>query len=162
MTQPDPTPRTSWPWTRILLIASLALNLMIVGAVGGAVWTFADRAKTATGGPGGLVFLRALPREDRAAFRDTARQAIEVAGLTRRDERESIAAFVALLRADTLDTEALSAVLEARGNRNMVRETALRSGLLATISEMTPDARLAYADRLEELQARGKRKHSRD
>lgn len=141
---------------RVLLFASLALNLLVVSAVVGFLLVGPDGARR--GGPHGmqdpaLPYTRAFEEDERRALRRTLRREI----FAKRDEvravRESVLSgyreALVILRAEPFDAAALEAVLAAQAARSAevrVRGQRLLSGYL---EQMTPAERAAYADRLE-------------
>jgi len=141
----------------VLLIASLALNLLIVGMVAGAV---------IRGGPGdrnpmlrGLgygVFVHALPREDKRAM---TRALADQAGSFRRNGRElrrEFERFLDIVRSDPLDETELVAAIHRQRARVTERQELGSELLVARIVAMTPAARAAYADKLDRsLRRRG-------
>jgi len=157
MDNSTPKPRRRF---RILLAASLALNLLFVGLIAGAVWRGASGK-----GPGQRVaglqnyaapYVQALPREDRRAIQKGLRASHPAMG---RKARQAIYAdMLGALRSTPYDAAAVEAVLQKQAE---LGASVLRSGQAAwlkAVSDMTPDARRAYADRLEERLKRGPRR----
>ena len=146
-----PRPRLGF---RILLGASLALNLLVIGLIAGAAWRHG-------GGPGkgwhhappGLQsyaapYVRALPREARRDLHRGLRR--EVGGAGRAERRALYAEMLAALRATPFDAAAVEAVLGTQRERVLALQAAGQARWLATVTAMTPEARARYADRLEE------------
>lgn len=137
---------------RWLLIGSLTLNLLVVGAMAGSALRFAGDRPPPPGerslafGPwsGGLQRedYRALSKGFAASGRDLR--------TAWREEREDRAALVAGLRAEPFDPgvlDTLSARMRARAlDRMDLGQSLIRDHILA----MTPEARRAFADRLEQ------------
>lgn len=138
-------------WVKVALAVSLALNLAIVGLVGGAL--LGDGGNRDGGAPAlralGLgPFARALSREDRAELR--AR--IEGTGLELREERraigQSLRAVEGALRADPFDRTAVEAAFtQARGMVVSLQQTG-HDALLDQIETMSTAERRDLADRL--------------
>ena len=153
-TQTPPARRMSASplWMRLLLVGSLAANLLIVGVVAGAVVNRPPPRDRTPGGsdPAAAFYLGALPEAQR-------REVVRKMWREMRDEnggREALKAEVeqtlALLREDTLDAEALhAAVRRQRSVMESRRELGDRL-FIDYLEQMEPDARRAYADRLEE------------
>lgn len=153
----DETQKRSSPrWMRVVLVLSLALNLLIVGAVVGAV---------SSGGKGGPrlsdvsfgPYTAALGREDRRALRRAIR---DTAGRPdRAAARENFQTFLTVLRTEPLDVAEMTRVFEAQGALAQARLAAGKAALLEHIAEMSAADRAAFADRLEEVLRRrpGKR-----
>lgn len=156
--QPKPeTPR----WMRILLGLSLALNLLIIGLVGGAMVRF--------GGPDGMrpsprsigaILYRALPGEHRRALRSHSRQ---TRGAHVKQRRGQIMAVSAAIRAVPFDADAVVVVLDAHRSGLDQAQQSLQQAWLAQVEQMSDADRQAYAERLENQPKRGwsRRQHER-
>ena len=137
---------------RIALIASLGVNLLVLGTVAGAVFLGPGdgprrfEVRDIGFGP----FDRALTREDRDALRQAF---VERAGTMRegwRQMRADLEQFLAILRADPFDPAALQAVAELQADRMEERFALGQDLLVQRIAAMTEAERLAFADRLED------------
>lgn len=157
MAQPakeTPLPRSGAPrWMRLVLVVSLALNLLVIGAVAGAAITGGGpwRGMEAHGGP----MARALTPEDRRILRQRSLEARGDLRDGRRAHRAAMQELVTLLRATPFDAEAVEA--QMRVVRVMLGERMAQgqSLLLDRLSDMTPAERAAYADRLAEALRNG-------
>lgn len=142
---------------RIALIVSLALNLLVVGAVGGAMLS-GDRwhhrgppRMQAMGGP----LTRALDPGDRRALAREMHAAHRDRGWSHERMREELAGLAADLRATPFDPGAVGARLARMQQRFQERIDRGQALLVARLAEMDDAERAAYADRLEsELQRR--------
>lgn len=141
---------------RIALAVSVALNLLIVGLVAGAVLR--------DGGPRGRMlgdlefgpFTEALTPEDRAALRqEFVRQMPDMRDM-RRQMRTDFAALLDALRAEPFDAAAVRGLIEAQSQRMTGRLAVGQDLLVARIGAMTPEARADFADRLESRLRRGR------
>lgn len=134
---------------RILLVVSLALNLLVAGLVAGRLFH---------GHPGGGhpmavdlplgPFARALSPEDRRAI---GRDLLGDPALRdmRRSLREAdLATLAAALRAEPFDRAAAAAVIAAQSQKLRALEDAVEEALLARFAAMTAEERAALADRL--------------
>lgn len=153
MTATDPTPprdgtqrpRQGWRW---LLVASLALNLAVVGVVVGTIV-----AGRADGPPRGFDLAigpvaRALERDDRRAI---MRDLMARRDLRPRDDSVRAAenaALVAAIRAEPFDPGAVAGLLAEMGARGDAVRQATESALVARIAAMPPARRQAFAERL--------------
>ena len=155
VTSPPPAAPKSGRKLRIALAVSVALNLLIIGLVAGAVLR--------DGGPQGRMvrdldfgpFTEALTPEDRDALRrDFIRQAPDLRDM-RRQMRDDFRTVLAALRADPFDAEALRDVMANQGDRMAARLALGQDLILARIAAMTPAERAAFADRLERRLERG-------
>ena len=152
---PLPSPPPGGRKLRIALAVSVALNLLILGLVAGAVLR--------DGGPHGRMvrdldfgpFTEALTPEDRDALRrDFIRQAPDLRDM-RRQMRDDFSTLLAALRAEPFDVEALRGVVANQGDRMAARLELGQDLMLARIAAMTPAERAAFADRLEQRLERG-------
>lgn len=146
---------------RWLLIASLSLNVAVIGGVAGLALRHAGDDRGGPSAPrhsGFGPWSGGIAHEDRKALR----QAFDATSYDFRAEwradREDRHALVAALRADPFNAAAVSDVaarLQARALARMqFSDGVIREYILA----MTPEARLAYADRLETSLKRGPRR----
>ncbi len=144
--------RRSPGWMRVALVLSLALNLLIVGAVVGAVSSGkkgGPRMSDVSFGP----YTSALDREDRRALRRAIRD--DTGRPNRAAARENFQTFLSVLRAEPLDVAEMTRVFEAQGALAQARQSAGKAALLEHIAQMSAADRAAFADRLEEVLQRG-------
>ncbi|MCB2094188.1 MAG: periplasmic heavy metal sensor [Rhodobacteraceae bacterium] len=139
----------SGKWTRLVLVVSLALNLLVAGiVVGGAMrhhWYGPQGPARDIGfGP----FTQALSKEDRKALRGAFMAANPGFLDMRQDMRRDMNALIAALRAEPWDKDAAGAILAGQSHRMTEWMDIGREVLLERIAAMTPDERAAFADRL--------------
>lgn len=140
----------------MLLVVSLALNLLIAGAVVGALisggkWRHHGPLRLeAMGGP----LTRALSQEDRRAIGHEIRDTYRRDGTSRARHREEIERLVEVIRATPFDRAAVEDRLARIRGMFLERLTLGQTLLLDRLEAMSDDERAAYADRLME-----KRKH---
>ncbi|WP_296420244.1 periplasmic heavy metal sensor [Pseudooctadecabacter sp.] len=148
-------PRTSRNWTKVLLVASLALNLLIVGAVIGVVASGGTRAGPQrfdlTAGP----LTRAMEAPDREAVRQALRDSGAFRPSNRRDIRADMGVLIDTVRSDTFDAAAFRAALMRQRDRLQAGQVAVIDAVAAQIEQMSPEDRAAFADRLENQLRRG-------
>jgi uncharacterized membrane protein len=136
-------------WPRALLALSLALNVLVIGAVAGAAWRHGgpDGSGGKRGGPGGgIAMLRAMDAPDRRAVLRAARAARE----TDFDRAAHQSALVEVLAAEQLDVDAFDALIDAQQRAASARVAAVTQAWRAQVIAMTPEARSAYVARLAE------------
>lgn len=158
-TEPRNTVRMSGKM-RLLLGVSLALNLLVIGAIGGVFLR-------PSGPPGGLedrigmvrALYGALPREDRRALRQTVRQGVD--NSTLQEIRIGPALYEAL-RADPFDAAAVDALMTRQSAALNRGHAKLRAGWLEIVSQMSPAERLAYSDRLREIMEKRRKRSGTD
>ncbi|MDU9007144.1 periplasmic heavy metal sensor [Sedimentitalea todarodis] len=146
-------------WLRLLLGASLALNLLVVGLAIGAALRFggpegARRPPTVLG----ATLYRELPREDRRAIREAMRGA----ALDRGPDRKTAARQVAdLVRATPFDATAVEMLFSQQAARRDEWQTLANAVLIEHLGRMSEAERAAYADRIEEALSRTRRHNRR-
>lgn len=139
-------------WMRSLLVASLALNLLVAGAGAGMLisgWGWHGRHHApgieAAGGP----LTRALDERDRRAIARQMREAYRDGRPGRAEQRASFDALISDLRKTPFDRGGVEQHM-ARMRGMFVDRLELGQGLLLDrLDSMDPDARAAFADRLE-------------
>lgn len=150
------------PWLRVLLLLSLAINLLVVGLAVGAMvkWSKwrSDHPARMEMGVGPLT--RALSHDDRKAIARDMRAAQAKGHVSRAEMRVELQGLVQDLKAVPYDPD----VVEQRLTRHRAGfEERLSLGvrlLQARLAQMTPEDRAAYADRLEDVLER-RRPHKR-
>ena len=150
--EPAPARRRAPLWMRVLLLASLALNLLVVGIVAGAIASRrAPDGVAIPRDPASALYFRALPHDHRDAFEAGMRREAERFRVDREALRAEVAATLAALRADPFDPAALAERIAAQ-RRGVAGRTAAGDRLLVErVAVMTPEERQAYADRLERI-----------
>ncbi|OYU40041.1 MAG: hypothetical protein CFE33_05590 [Pseudorhodobacter sp. PARRP1] len=135
---------------RIALAVSVALNLAVAGLFAGSVLKDHE-----DGGPRGVreigfgPFSEALSREDRRALRGALIAKMPELRQARHEARQDAQNLLAVLRATPFDAAQLTAVLEAQRVRMAGRFEVGQSLMRDLLVGMTPEARQAFADRLE-------------
>jgi uncharacterized membrane protein len=134
---------------RIALAVSVALNLAVAGMAVGSFMHDRD-------GPAGVrelgfgPFTEALSREDRAGLRRSLVAKLPEMRQVRQEVMQDSQNLLAALRADPFVEAQLTAVMEAQRAR-MAQRLEIGQGLMRDLLlAMTPEARLAFAARLEE------------
>ena len=151
----DPQPRRLW---RVILVVSLAVNVAVLGAVGGLMLRSTGEKGPPRGFDVGLGPIgRALDQEDRRAIGHAVRDA-SGRDASRAADAARFDALVAALRSDPWSEADLDAALNAPVELNTrMRDTAL-TVLKSRLQEMTLQDRLKIADRmLEDRKSRGRR-----
>lgn len=146
-----PPVRSRVGWVRVALALSLALNLAVAGVVVGALVQRGGKAprpdlvRSLGFGP----FTEALSDEDRAALRRAFLEAAPDMRAARQAVRAEGGAVITALRAEPFDAGTLETAIAALNARNAARVELGQNLLVARIAEMTPEARAAFAERLE-------------
>ena len=152
MTQ-EPNPKRRWP--TFLLIASLAVNLIVIGSLVG----FAIRGPESRGigphaMPNAISLLRATPDNHRDGLRDAFRaQRDSIRGF-----RENIGTvrgqFLAAVESDPLDREKLKTLLEQHAKIEQQISSRGHIVLLEVISGMNAEDRKIFAENAREMTKR--------
>ncbi|MFB9150721.1 periplasmic heavy metal sensor [Roseovarius ramblicola] len=152
---------------RVVLILSLALNLVVLGAIGGWVLRHGigphgaygpHAARMAQmGGP----LTHALDAEGREAVAARLRDGRGAHAARRAALRESFEALLSDLRAQPFDPAPVEARLAAQRVRVAERFEAGHAALVAHLMAMSDAGRSAYAGRLEENVRRWRHRHHR-
>ena len=147
---PKPQDQKPLRWGRVVLFASLAINLLVVGLLAGAML----RHGRSDGHPplrdlGYGPFGAALSVEDR---RELGRRMADRAGdlRTNRDDiRRQFAEMLAALRAKPFDGASLAALVAQQETKLAERKAIGQALLLERIAAMSDDERATFAGRLE-------------
>ena len=137
-------------WKTWALVVSVALNLFVVAAFLGAGLRHHRMGSDVGFGP----YTEALTREDRAALRGAFIAAAPEFRGNRREMAADMSRLAAVLRADPWDPAAAEAVLARQGARAQERFVLGRKLFLERLGQMTPEARAALADRIEQSATR--------
>lgn len=138
-------PRRIW---RIVLVASLALNLLVVGVVAGVIL----RAGGGVGAPDhaphrGLIYYREMPHAARHDIREAARAGFRDRAEQRRAQRSRV---LSVLRADRFDADALRSIMRTGADAARDGQLAMVDTWISHLEEMSASDRISYAQRVEE------------
>ena len=136
---------------RILLIASLALNLIVIGLIGGAVLGQGGkggRPHMSLDGPGSPI-VRALSREDRRAMGKSIREAYRSQAKDRSADEGRYQALVSALAADPYDSEAVVQTRQVLDKTNWDRRQIAHDIWMKNVDAMSVEQRQAYAERIQ-------------
>lgn len=159
-TPPTPPAPNGRPrlWIRLILFASLALNLLVAGVVAGTLLTSDKREDRRTDkGLGKLSYVRALSQEDRRELGAQLRNKFQKSGRLSRDPARFDAA-IALLLADPFDQAAFAEVLEAQFTSAEARHRMGREALSQYLAQMSLEDRKAYVARLRDILEKRRKK----
>ena len=152
---PAPKPRKPGRRLRLALIASLAVNLLVIGVLAGGAW----RSKQFEPGPPGQPDIRALwhamPREARSELRERSRERGPMGERPSREERRERAAamnasLLAALRSEPFDPAQFAALMQGDRDALQQRIDAANAAFAAQLAALTPAQRAEMADELEE------------
>ena len=143
----DLKPRNLW---KILFGISLALNLLIVGAIGGAILRV-GKGPMAKHHASGFLYMRALNFEDKKALRKAIFRNKNSRKIIREKEHSSYISAVKILKKDPFDRKAFEDLLDEQTKNSKSRQSSARVALVTQITGMTKEERLIYSERLEDL-----------
>ncbi|MEP1389637.1 MAG: periplasmic heavy metal sensor [Yoonia sp.] len=146
---------------RIVLVTSLAINLLILGLVGGAYLR-------SGGTPPGAFDVRlgpltaALPPKDRREIGDQLRRGPGKPGLSRLERRQAFEDLILVLESQPFDPEALSRIFQIQQERQFELQGRALAAFVVRVTNMTLEERAAFAGRLREnSERRGNRDDQR-
>lgn len=136
---------------RILLGVSLALNLLVIGAIVGVV----SKGPSGRGGPPGMrevsaPYVAAFDRSDKREMRKQMRERLPGREAARARNNADYAAFLALVRAESFDAAQARSLLEQQLKRAGEMQQIGRELAIERIEAMSADERKAYADRVQD------------
>ena len=152
MSDTDQTPRRRWLMP--LLVLSLALNLLVVGAIVGRAFAPDDhRGRDRVAGPIrsviGEPFVRALTREDRRAMLAEIKEEAPRIRESRESLRQRVEALLVALRTEPFDAAEVQRLMQEQRQVARGRQELGEMLLLNRLIAMDAESRSAYADRLE-------------
>ncbi len=159
--RPEPAIRKPGRGLRIALAVSLALNLAVLGVVGGAMVKSGGKRPAAIHELGFGPFTDALTREQRGELRKSFAARGPGFRALRREMREDADVILATLRAEPFAPDEFAARLRQMSDRLSGRMRDSEQLLVGLVAAMSPADRAAFADRLQagmEEGARGGRK----
>jgi len=148
---------------RILLIASLVLNLFLAGAVAGGLVVGAKvlrertEARRAEGQRMAAAF-QVLAPERRTALREIMRDQARSAAPDMREAREARREAMRLIAADPYDPKAVTAALDRAREAEDRARARIDATLAARLAELQPQERATFAGRLMFGPGRGERR----
>lgn len=153
--QDDTMKQKKFTWPRILLFVSLALNLLIIGIVVGAIVRFDkhggdDNARRGLQlrelgyGPYG----QALSPKHRRELADTLKSHEGSLTQNRSEMREHFGSLLSALRASPFDIKAVGDIIATQQSRLSERQELGKTLLLQQIATMSDEERGEFADRL--------------
>lgn len=138
-------------WMRLTLFVSLALNVLVVGAIAGFLLMGSpDRRSDRDRFDFGSFYMRALSEQDQRALRRDFVSGLQKQGRDRGAFLSDLSATLDTLRATPFDAEAFEAALADQSRARAQREDIGRQILANRIATMTDAERATYADRIEE------------
>lgn len=157
----DDTAKTPRRWGRILLIGSLAFNLLIVGLIAGTLLSGPrDRDRNPLLRDLGFgPFVHALPRRSKIELTEALKREAGSLRDNRAELRRHFEAFLAALRADPYEPDETARLIADQRGRIGERQAIGQALLLEHIATMSAEERAAYADALDSALRRPRHRH---
>lgn len=151
MSEQTPQPRAPMRRSlRLVLFASLAVNLVVAGlAVGAVVGNKKGGDRPARDADFMGAYTRALPEDDRKAIGRAIRDNHRKNGITREMARAEFQQMLAMIRATPFDAEAMKLRIAEQSQASFDRRLAAQVIWLERIASMTDAERQDYADQIE-------------
>ena len=143
----NPKRRNLW---KILFGVSLALNLLIVGALGGAFMR-KGKGPTADHLASGFLYMRALDLKDKRALRKEILRNKDGRKLVKDRNQASFNSAVGILKSHPFDRAAFENLLDEQVKHAKLRQDSARIALVNRIENMTKEERRVYAQRLKDF-----------
>lgn len=143
----NPKRRNLW---KILFGVSLALNLLIVGALGGAFMR-KGKGPTANHLASGFLYMRALDFKDKRALRKEILRNKDGRKLVKDRNQASFNSAVGILKSHPFDRAAFENLLDEQVKHAKLRQDSARIALVNRIENMTKEERRVYAQRLKDF-----------
>ncbi len=148
----DQTKKTVKPmrrWIKALLAVSLALNLLVIGAVGTAVYSFkSSKGPFEARSASFSHYARALSRQDRKAIGREIRREMKSLRAQTPKRRETHQALQSALMADTYDRKTVHALIIEHHESGLKYQQIAQRLFLERLDSMTADQRREFAERL--------------
>jgi uncharacterized membrane protein len=149
--------RGGWKWGKVMLMASLALNLAFVGMIAGAAYRFGGGKHHARSGQFGAPYIQALSHEERRDLRAALHPSEDTDAQETGSRRALYAQMSSLLRATPFDAAGVEAIVRQQHTAITAHIVTAQTLWLQQVSDMTLAERSDYADRLDDIIARGSR-----
>lgn len=158
---PNPAPKGTRLWVRILLVVSLGLNLLIIGAIAGLIIKGGplphagppSKIANETIGP----FTRSLSPRDRISILREVRRQEEFEGFSRAAHQQAMEEMIALLETTPFDADAFA---DKFGSMVSGLQTGLdlaSGAFVLRLQAMSDEDRIAYAARVRDaLEKKGR------
>ena len=146
----DPTDFKQRNLWKILFGISLAINLLIIGALGGAL-SRAGKGPMIQHRASGSLYMRALNFEDKKTLRKKLFRNKDSRKIIKAREHSSYSSAVKILKKDPFDRKAFEDLLDEQTKYSKSRQRLAQIALVTQIENMTKEERFIYTRRLEDL-----------
>lgn len=128
-------------WYTIVLVGSLALNLLFIGGLAKAAW---HHRHGGPGGPGMMGFVRDLPPDRRQLIGGELKAAREAIEPMRQTMRDRWSETNKVLVEEPFDKAKFKAAMDKVTEADSQIKNAFSSALSETVAKLTPDERRAF------------------
>ena len=146
-------PRPRRRWVAWALVASVCVNLLLIGAVGGAMLRHGPPGPPPPDGPGGSLSLHRIMRKLPDAQRDAARAIMEAHRpefeALRPARAEARAAVRAALTAEPFDEAALEAAVQASRDASAASKAVIDRTFLEFVATLSAEDRAMLAEEMK-------------
>lgn len=160
--QMDEPEKTTRPWLKIALFGSLAVNLLFVGFLAGAMARHSGEGPQAGRNPGlgafGAPYMLALTKEHRREVLRDLRESGRDVVPDRRARRAMFENVISELRSQPFDRAALEATVSKQADTTVQVQRRAQAAWLNVVSGMTDEERAIYADTVEKVLSRRSKK----
>jgi len=158
--------KKSWTWGKIALLVSLALNLVVAGALVGASFGggFGKHGADFRGvrPPGLRAYVQALPNDLRQQyFQQTRGYGKQLRKLVRNSAARNEAA-VKVLQTDPFSQQDFLAALDKQGQNFIAVLEQYHGQLVKVIEAMTPEQRRQYAQKVKNFKSQHRNRRQRN
>lgn len=167
MSEEQPQQPATAMWVKIVLAGSLAVNLLVLGIVGGAFLSpdgpRSQRVDEAARDLGATPFVRSIDPADRRSVFEAFRREAEPLQRNREELRLRFEALLGALKAESFDGDEVASLMALQRTAATERQQIGERILIKYLSGLDREERLAYAKRLEDAVRRGRdRRPDRD
>lgn len=146
-------------WLYPVLIASLALNLLVIGAATGAMWSHRHGHHRLAGERGLLGFVRELPNERQSKIREVLEAEREKLKPLRETARAKWAETNEVLGTEPFDKDKYKAALDRMNEAQMQVRATITDAMVDLAARLTPEERRVLKEWRERKSRRWHRRH---
>ena len=134
-------------WPKILLILSLAINVIVIGLFAGYMIQREPKAR----GPERQInwIIKLVPESQRDATKEHFREIRDDVRATYVERGEHLQAIADTIRAEPFDPAALEAAMQARRDGSQERQELIQKHLVELLTEFSPEERAEFSSNLE-------------
>lgn len=146
-------------WPKILLIVSLAVNVIVIGLFAGHMIQREPQVRGADNQINWIIKL--VPETRRDATKAHFREIRDDVRATYMQRGEHLTAIAAAIKTEPFETTGLQAALQARRDGSKARQELVQTHLVELLAGFTPEERAKFAENLEGFLERLRERSSR-